>query len=69
MEAPIWNGPIYLIYHCPSCRSGFLPKDQEPDVGGVSLSPGVRRMRCRVGDKESFEQGREDLQELAGVVV
>jgi hypothetical protein len=47
-------------------------KDQEPDVGGVggvSLSPGVRRMRCRVGGKESFEQGREDLQELAGVVV
>ncbi len=59
---------LRAYYHCPSCQSGFLPKDQELDVEG-SLSPGVRRMTGRVGGKESFEQGREDLQELAGVVV
>jgi len=55
--------------HCRSCQSGFLPKDQELDVVRVSLSPGVRRMMGRVGGKESFEHGREDMQELAGVVV
>jgi hypothetical protein len=60
---------LRAYYHCPSCQSGFLPKDQELDVVGVSLSPGVRRMMGRVGGKESFEQGREDLEELAGVVV
>ena len=60
---------LRAYYHCPSCQSGFLPKDHELDIVGVSLSPGVRRMIGRVGGKESFEQGREDLQELAGVVV
>jgi Uncharacterised protein family (UPF0236) len=60
---------LRAYYHCRSCQSGFLPKDQELDVVGVSLSPGVRRMMGRVGGKESFEQGREDMQELAGVVV
>jgi hypothetical protein len=60
---------LRAYYHCPSCQSGFLPKDHELDVIGVSLSPGVRRMMGRVGGKESFEQGPEDMQELAGVVV
>jgi hypothetical protein len=56
-------------YHCPSCQAGLLPKDQELDIVGISLSPGVRRMMGRVGGKEPFDQGREDLEELAGVVV
>jgi len=60
---------LRAYYHCPSCQSGFLPKDQELDVVGVSLSLGVRRMMGRVGGKESFEQRCEDMQELAGVVV
>ena len=56
-------------YHCPSCQSGLVPKDQELDVVGSSFSPGVRRMIGRVGAQEAFEQGRADLEELAGVVV
>lgn len=56
-------------YHCPSCQSGWVPKDQELDVVGSSFSPGVRRMMGRVGAQEAFEQGRVDLEELAGVVV
>ena len=56
-------------YHCPRCQSGWLPKDQELDVVGSSFSPGVRRMMGRVGAKQPFEQGRGDLEELAGVVV
>jgi hypothetical protein len=56
-------------YHCPSCQSGLVPKDRELDVVGSSFSPGVRRMIGRVGAKQPFEQGRVDLEELAGVVV
>ena len=56
-------------YHCPDCQSGLVPKDQELDVVGSSLSPGVRRMMGHVGAKEPFAQGRADLEELAGVVV
>jgi hypothetical protein len=56
-------------YHCPDCQSGWVPKDQELDVVGSSFSPGVRRMMGRVGAKQPFEQGRGDLEALAGVVV
>jgi len=56
-------------YYCPSCQQGRIPKDQELGVVGSSFSPGVRRMMGRVGAKEPFEQGRGDLEELAGVVV
>jgi len=56
-------------YHCSSCQSGWAPKDQELDVVGSSFSPGVRRMMGRVGAQEAFEQGRADLEALAGVVV
>jgi hypothetical protein len=56
-------------YHCARCESGWAPKDQELDVVGSSFSPGVRRMMGRVGAKQPFEQGRADLQELAGVLV
>jgi len=56
-------------YHCSGCQGGLVPKDQELDVVGSSFSPGVRRMMGRVGAKQPFEQGRGDLEELAGVVV
>jgi hypothetical protein len=56
-------------YHCPHCEAGVLPKDRELDIVGTSLSPGVRRMIGRVGGKEPFEQGRGDLEDLAGVVL
>lgn len=56
-------------YHCPHCEAGLLPKDRELDIVGTSLSPGVRRMIGRVGGKEPFDQGRQDLEALAGVVV
>lgn len=56
-------------YHCPHCETGLLPKDRELDIVGTSLSPGVRRMMGRVGGKEAFDQGRGDLEALAGVLV
>jgi Uncharacterised protein family (UPF0236) len=56
-------------YHCGACGGGVIPKDRELDIEGTSVSPGVRRMKGRVGSKEAFAEGRRDLEELAGVVV
>lgn len=56
-------------YHCAACAAGVIPKDQALDVVGTSFSPGVRRLMGRVGGKESFNEGRRDLEELAGIRV
>jgi hypothetical protein len=60
-------------YHCADCLGeggrGVIPKDQELDVVGTSFSPGMRRLIARVGAQEAFDAAREDLAELAGVVV
>jgi hypothetical protein len=56
-------------YHCATCHSGKVPKDEELDIVGTSLSPGVRRMIGHVGGKESFDQAHGDLEVLAGIAV
>lgn len=56
-------------YYCSSCGKGIIPKDQEMNVVRTSLSPGVRRMIGRVGGKEPFDEGRSDLETLAGIAV
>ena len=56
-------------YHCAACGAGVTPKDRELDIVGTSFSPGVRRLMGRVGGKEPFDEGRRDLEELAGVAV
>ena len=56
-------------YHCDECARGVIPKDQELDLSGTSFSPGVRRMMGRVGAKEAFDEGRQDIEELAGIAV
>ena len=56
-------------YHCDDCKDGVIPKDRELDIVDTSFSPGVRRMMGRVGGKEPFDEGRIDLEELAGVLV
>jgi hypothetical protein len=60
-------------YHCAECLEdgghGVIPKDQELDIVGTSFSPGMRRLMARVGAQEPFDPAREDLAELAGVVV
>ena len=60
-------------YHCGQCPAdvehGVIPKDQELDVVGTSFSPGLRRLMARVGAQEAFALARQDLAELAGVVV
>ena len=56
-------------YRCPACHRGQSPRDQELDVEGTEYSPGVRRMMAVVGSETSFDQGREQLQLLAGLEV
>ena len=69
-------GDVHLrraYYHCGQCPEeaghGLIPKDQELDVVGTSFSPGLRRLMARVGVQEAFALARQDLAELAGVVV
>lgn len=56
-------------YHCAGCQAGMIPRDDALDIVGSSFSPGVRRMMSRVGSKEPFEKGRQDLKQLAGLEV
>ncbi len=56
-------------YYCSACGQGVLPRDEALDLVGTSFSPGVRRLMARVGGKESFNEGRVDLEELAGIKV
>lgn len=65
-------GPVRVqrgYYICPHCRQGQSPRDRELDVEGMACSPGVRRMMAVVGSESSFEQGREQLEFLAGLAV
>lgn len=54
-------------YYCDACGEGVIPKDRDLDIAGTSFSPGVRRMMGQVGGKEAFEDGRKDLEVLAGL--
>jgi len=57
-------------YHCPRCQQGQFPTDQVLDVEGTEFSPGVRRMLAVVGsDSCSFQQGRQQMELLAGLIV
>jgi hypothetical protein len=65
-------GRIYIqraYYLCPYCRDGQSPLDSELDVQGTECSPGVRRMMALVGSEASFEHGRLQIEELAGLDV
>jgi hypothetical protein len=65
-------GPVNLqraYYYCAESHQGRIPQDEALDIVRTHLSPGVRRMIGRVGSKQSFEDGRQDLEELAGIRV
>jgi hypothetical protein len=65
-------GPIRIeraYYRCPDCHSGQSPRDRELDIEGTAYSPAVRRMMAIVGSEGSFEQGRQQLAQLAGLEV
>lgn len=56
-------------YVCPHCQEGQSPRDRQLDVEGTHFSPAVRRMMAVVGSETSFDQGREQLELLAGLQV
>lgn len=65
-------GRIYIqrpYYVCGHCHEGQSPLDAELDVEGTECSPGVRRMMALVGSDGSFEQGRRQMETLAGLDV
>ncbi len=65
-------GPVEFqrgYFVCGQCGQGQSPRDRELDVEGTEFSPGVRRMMAAVGADASFEQGREQLELLAGLEV
>jgi hypothetical protein len=65
-------GPIELrraYYRCPDCRRGVVPRDQQLDVAGVSLSPGLRAMTARAGTAAPFARAAALLADLAGITL
>ncbi len=65
-------GPVSMeraYYVCSHCGRRQAPRDQDLDVAGTEYSPGVRRMMALVGSEVSFDQGREQLELLAGLEV
>jgi len=58
--------PYFL---CDDCHRGQFPIDVELDVENTELSPGVRRMLATVGQQAAFEQGRQQMELLAGLLV
>lgn len=58
--------PYYLCEHC---HCGQFPVNVELDIENTELSPGVRRMLAAVGQEAPFEQGREQMELLAGLSV
>jgi hypothetical protein len=61
-----FSRPYYL---CDNCHEGQIPVDRELDVEGVMHSPGVRRMIALVGSQMSFDSGRRQIKELAGLSI
>ena len=56
-------------YRCAHCHRGQFPMDVELDIENTELSPGVRRMLAVVGHEAPFEQGRQQMELLAGLSV
>jgi hypothetical protein len=54
-------------YHCPTCKRGVVPRDDELGVTGASLSPGLRKMTARAGAAAPFATAADLLAELAGI--
>ena len=65
-------GPVRMArpyYLCSQCHVGQFPVDVELDIENTEFSPGVRRMHALVGQAAPFDQGREQMQRLAGLEV
>ncbi|MDQ2777281.1 MAG: hypothetical protein M3Y57_20545 [Acidobacteriota bacterium] len=56
-------------YPCPQCHEGQFPADTALDIDKTELSPGVRCMLAWVGSHAPFDQGRRQIELLAGLEV
>jgi hypothetical protein len=54
-------------YLCRRCHNGRVPADAALDIEKTELSPGVRRMIALVGSEAPFDQGRRQIELLAGL--
>jgi len=64
-----WAEVSRPYYWCSTCHTGQFPADGELDIENTEFSPGVRRMQALLGQAAPFEQGREQMQVLAGLEV
>jgi Uncharacterised protein family (UPF0236) len=65
-------GPVEYqrpYYVCSQCHRAPNPTDAALGVEHQAFSPGVRRMMAVVGSDSAFEEGREQLELLAGLQV
>ncbi|MGB6456571.1 MAG: ISKra4 family transposase [Streptosporangiaceae bacterium] len=65
-------GPVRVgraWYHCPECKHGFAPRDQQLGVSGGSLSPGLTEMTALAGAEVSFARAAALIAGLADVTL
>jgi hypothetical protein len=54
---------------CPKCGTMRYPADEQLGVLGTGFSPGTQKLMARVGQRDTFREGRDDLRELAEIIV
>jgi hypothetical protein len=65
-------GPVAIgraWYHCRECGHGFAPRDDQLQIAGQGMSPGLRKMTARAAAAVPFAQASTLRRELAGVRV
>ena len=61
--------PAPVLSCATTADRGQFPVDVELDVENTEFSPGVRRMLAMVGQQAAFDQGRQQMELLAGLSV
>ena len=56
-------------YHCPECKHGFAPRDEQLGVAATVQSPGLREMIARAGAEVPFGKAAALIKDLAGIAV
>ncbi|VBA32425.1 hypothetical protein LAUMK4_05757 [Mycobacterium persicum] len=56
-------------YHCPVCKRGIAPRDEQLGVTDASLSPGLRAMVARAAAAEPFVTAADLITELSGIAL
>jgi Uncharacterised protein family (UPF0236) len=65
-------GPVRVSrawYHCPECRHGFAPRDEQLGITRAPLSPGLAEMIARAGAEVPFGKAAALIKDLAGITV